>query len=60
MGEVAPGHGGRLALLAPEGGWTMKSREARPAAGGVVHLVVDYICPHHSAETSENDGGRLA
>ncbi len=54
-GEVVPGRGGRLALLAPDGGWSMHSRKPGSDHEGLIHLQVDYYCPRHRTEAGTED-----
>lgn len=47
-GWVAPGREGRLALMAPDAGWTLRPQDPQITRQGSLHLSVDFYCPVHS------------
>ncbi len=53
--HVVPGPGGRLELVAPEGGWRVSSQQVTPYGTGTVRIRVDFQCPRHASAAPEAD-----
>jgi hypothetical protein len=48
--RIVPGHGGRLGLRAPPGGWSMVSQGPQQRGIGVTRLKVDFFCASHASQ----------
>ncbi len=46
--RVVPARGGRLGLMAPEGGWGLIAQKAELKATGATRIRVDFRCPSHA------------